>query len=672
MDRTAARLSREMAKENTSGEEATVPAKSLLELLGLNAEQQRAVTWNESHLLVLAGPGSGKTRTIIARAAWLLSEGVDEQRLLVLTFTRRAAQELKSRLRELLGDRADGVRAGTFHNFALQSIRSLPHAFPMAGATILDRDDEIALFKSILAQWPKKTLGLPTAAEVSEWYSFSRNAQLALSDYLEKYQSVSNETLVLATETIKLYKERKQSRKYLDFDDILLEFVKTLRGNPSIAQRFKQRFDHVLVDEMQDTNPLQWLMLDTLRDPAKLFCVGDDAQSIYAFRGADFRNVHSFRERVEQGQVIHLDTNYRSTQPVLDVANWLLSCSPLKYDKHLVAARGAGNKPRFIEFFSDMEEADFIGDELLESHREGRGWNEHLILTRAAFLTRRIEAGLIERGIPYVVRGGRTFLQAAHIKDTLALVRASFSSSDELSWIRVLGMLPGVGEVTATRAASRVAEGEELSAVLASVPRLKIHAPEMQQAVRKIRESTGIAQRAVSIASEYLEPLLKARYDDWSKRKDDLGVLTDLAVRFNNLGDFLDATTIDPVHTTKDNGDDDERVTIATVHAAKGTEAEWVCVCRVEPGVFPYSKSVGDEEAEEEERRILYVAVTRAKDELIMTRTLASMGTRFGRYSQDRFGESQPYLLENLPSKLVERDSRLSQSGPWFDDGLID
>lgn len=647
-------------------------ARSLMDVLGLNVEQRTAATWDQGHLLVLAGPGSGKTRTIIARAAWLLSEGVDQQRLLVLTFTRRAAQELKSRLKELLGERATGVRAGTFHNFALQSIRSMPAAFPLAQATVLDRDDEISLFKSVLSQWPKKTVGLPTASDLSEWYSFSRNAQLSLEDYLERYQNVSEETAKLSREAIKLYKERKQARKYLDFDDILLEFVRTLRGNPQVAQRFRSRFDHILVDEMQDTNPLQWMMLDALRDPGKLFCVGDDAQSIYAFRGADFRNVHSFQERIEQGRIVHLDTNYRSTQPILDLANWLLSCSSLDYDKHLVAARGEGELPRFVEFFSDMEEADYIVDELMSSHREGRGWNEHLILTRAAFLTKRIEAGLIERGIPYVVRGGRTFLQAAHIKDLLALMRAAFSVTDELSWIRLLGILPGVGEVTASRAAERIVEGEPVAEVFAGVPRLRSFGPELANTLRKLQDQQAQPQRAASIGCEYLEPLLKARYDDWNRRRDDLGVLIDLAHRFKSIGDFLDATTIDPVHTTQDQGEDDERVTIATIHAAKGTEAEWVCVCRVEPGVFPYSRSVGDAEAEEEERRILYVAITRAKDELLLTRTLASGGNRYGRFSQDRWGDSQPFLMQDLPKKLVNRESRLNQSGPWFDDGLID
>ncbi|MCA9105280.1 MAG: ATP-dependent helicase [Planctomycetales bacterium] len=661
-----------MGTESTEPTQESKGAERLFETLGLNPDQTRAAAWDQGHLLVLAGPGSGKTRTIIARAAYLLSQGTEAQRILALTFTRRAAQELKSRLKELLGERATAVRAGTFHNFALQSIRAYPQAFPLAKATVLDRDDELALFKSVLGTWPKKTKELPKPGDVSEWYSFSRNAQLPLKEYLEQYQQVSEQTALFAAEAIKLYKERKQARGYLDFDDILLEFVKTLRSNPVVAEKFRRRFDHILVDEMQDTNPLQWLMLDSLRDPARLFCVGDDAQSIYAFRGADFQNVHAFRDRVEGGSVIHLDTNYRSTQPILDLANWLLSQSELDYDKHLLAARGAGETPVSLEFFSEMEEADWIGDQLLESHHEGRPWGEHLVLARAAFLAKRIEAALIERSIPYIVRGGRTFLQSAHIKDVLAMMRATFFVSDELSWIRLMGLLPGVGEVTASRAAGRVAEGESLGSVMEGSPRLRARSAEFVEAVARVGGHESQPQRAAQVAVEFLEPLLETRYDDWRRRREDLQVLIELAGRFSHVADLLDATTIDPLQTPRDQGHEDERVTIATVHAAKGTEAEWVCICRVQPGIYPYSKSVGDAKAEEEERRILYVAITRAKDELLLTRTLASAGQRFGRFSQNRWGAAEPFLLDRLPAKLIRRESHLSDSGPWFDSDLVD
>ena len=658
--------------EQTVGSDADV-ASRLLERLGLNASQRQAASWTGDHLLVLAGPGSGKTRTIIARAAWLLAQGVPPRKLLILTFTRRAAQELKDRLKMLLGERAAAVRAGTFHHFALQAMRADPEAFEMSRHVILDRDDETALLKSILAEWPKGTKHLPKAEQVSEWYSFSRNAQLDLDTYLQRFQEVSPETRELAKEIVKRYRERKRERGYLDFDDILVEFARALKRDPRIQRRYRSAFDHILVDEMQDTNPLQWIVLDALRDPAKLFCVGDDAQSIYAFRGADFRNVHSFCERIPQGSVVHLDENYRSTRPILDLANWLLAQSPLDYDKNLVSIRGDGERPTWIEFDSEASEADHIGDQLLESYRDGRPWREHLVLTRAAYLTRRIETALIEREIPYILRGGRTFLQAAHVKDLLSLLRVAANPTDEIAWIRYLTLLPKIGEVTASRRARLLAEGGDLVEVIRSDPRLRTHAETIENVLRGLASEQEAPARAVDRARKHLTPHLELRYDDWSRRDQDLGLLQELAGRYRSVAALLDATTVDPIHTHQEAQDQDpDQVTIATIHAAKGTEAEWVCVCRVEPGVFPYSKSVGDSQAEEEERRVLYVAVTRAKDQLTLTRTASLGGRRIGRFSRDRWGEPQTCFLDEVPDTVVERRTEFASPDSWFDDDLID
>jgi len=642
--------------------------------MDLNEQQRSAVVHEGGHVLVLAGAGTGKTRTIIARAAHLLREGTPAPRILMLTFTRRAAREMTHRLRQLVGDASQGMTAGTFHHFCLRSMRRWPKAFGVEQATVIDRDDQTSLMKLVRGQVVAKgeQRGFPKAAQLVNLQSYARNTNRPLREYLEAHTEFDEETMDRLGRVFAGYRQRKEHNGYLDYDDILHRFAATLRREPEVRKRLRARYDHVLVDEMQDTNPLQWLILDGLRDPATLFCVGDDAQSIYAFRGADFRNVHAFTERVPGSQVLKLERNYRSTQPVLDLANWLLSGSKLDYGKQLQAHRGSGERPRLLDFDNPYDEARWIAEDLIERHETGAPYGDHMILTRTAWGAREMEAELVARDIPYQFIGGTSLMQSAHVKDLLCMARAAIGHRDELAWARYLTLWPGIGDVTAARLiASMAGCGDDRDAADVLRRHGKVKAA-LVDGTDAIRRHAGKPSRAIGTAARTLVPLLKKRYDRWDSRKRDLDLLVQLATRHRSLASFLETYALEPVYATSERAPEDrDAVTLITVHSAKGAEAPVCYLIRAEPGVYPHSRSLGDEDAEEEERRILYVAMTRAQDDLILTRTNDRFGrTVFwgGHRAQHAAGDAS-YLLDDLPDGLVDAAQRGdSPVDPWETD----
>ena len=440
--------------------------------LNLNPQQRAAVEHSGSHALVLAGAGTGKTATIIGRTAHLLQQGVEARRILLVTFTRRAASEMIHRLGRG-AENASGprVEAGTFHHFCLRTMQSMPDAFDLRNVTVMDRDDQLQLVRLVRAPFRRKGENFLQAGRIMSVISYARNTNQSLRAYLDDNADLLGWEDDIVDRVLQIadnYRKRKEERGYLDFDDLLHRFAARLHKNELLRNRVKGRYDHILVDEMQDTNPLQWLVLDALRDPPRLFCVGDDAQSIYAFRGADFQNVHSFTERVHGAAVLKLEENYRSTQGILNLANWLLDESPLKYDKHLRSARNsadrprpapwlpshfhrksgngednAGTRPRLLDFGDEFEEAGWIANDLVERHERKAPWRDHMIITRTAYAARTLEAALIERKVPYRFIGGTQLFQAAHVKDLLSLVRAGLSNRDDLAWMRYLTLWRG-------------------------------------------------------------------------------------------------------------------------------------------------------------------------------------------------------------------------------------
>ncbi|MBN1434416.1 ATP-dependent helicase [Candidatus Fermentibacterales bacterium] len=538
----------------------------------LNPEQRAAAEHEGRHVLVLAGAGTGKTRTIIARAIHLLERDADPRRLLLLTFTRRAAREMVHRLRSEVGPGAESIPAGTFHHFCLVWMRRMRKLFDSEGSTVIDRDDQLQLMKLSRATVRRRKEVFPRASDIVDMLSYSRNTNTSFEDYLERFTEFGEDVTQRLLECASDYTARKKRSRYLDYDDLLFLMARKLHADERVRERLRGAYDHILVDEMQDTNPLQWLILDALRDPALLFCVGDDAQSIYAFRGADFRNVHSFTGRVPGSVILRLRENYRSTQEILDLSNWLLSESALEYSKDLRAHRGSGSMPRLVECEDELAEASWVVDHMIESHESGRPWRDHMIIARSAWASRSVEAEMVRRDVPYRFIGGTRLFSAAHVKDLLCMLRASASPADHIAWLRYLTLWPGIGDVSASHVIEGLAEGRSPEATLGLVRGLDDGLRRrVAMGVEIAAENWSAPARAISASADFLSPLLETRYPNWSFRKRDFELLSGLAARFRSMPAFLETYALDPISSTEvERQEDDDAVVLITAPQRQG------------------------------------------------------------------------------------------------------
>ena len=603
----------------------------------LNEAQQRAVAHQGGHALVLAGAGTGKTATLIARAVELLQRGVRPDQIILVTFTRRATRELRERLTHQVGEVAERMRVGTFHRICLDLMRLEPDAFELRSYTIIDEDDREQLMRLARGRVLPNDDGdrgsaLPKASQLVTWLSYARNANIPVKQYLETQKLFDEQQLANVLAVYTTYEDRKTAAHYLDFDDILRRCATVLISRREVRERIVGRIQHVLVDEIQDTSTLQWQLLHALRQKASLFCVGDDAQSIYAFRGADFKTVHSFAERVKGADVYYLTQNYRSTQEILDVSNWLLAESPLRYNKELQAIRGHATKPLLVECDDDLAQGLWVAADMDHRHANGTAWSSMVVLVRTAFAARTVETACIERGIPYIFVGGTSLLKASHVRDILALLRVVLNLNDEVAWMRYLTLWKGVGDRTAERWVQQVGACESLQQAAEFLYRAKPDPKGPAMPLLHILEHTATPATQVLAAVQALDPLLavKYQYEQWEQRKKDLELLVRIANRFGTLAAFVEEFVLDPLHASQVAPQDDA-VTVSTVHAAKGTEAEVVYLARADVGQYPHSHARDDDEIEEE-RRVLYVALTRARDELIVLRSpeqVASWGAQY-------------------------------------------
>jgi DNA helicase-2/ATP-dependent DNA helicase PcrA len=600
--------------------------------------------------LVLAGAGTGKTTTLLARAKELLRRGVRPDELILVTFTRRATREIRERLTHDLGDSSSQIRVGTFHRICLDLMRLEPDAFDMRAFTVIDEDDREQLMRlargAVLPndQSDKSNL-LPKASQLVQWYSYARNANIPISVYLQTQKLFEDAQLALVLSVYTEYDQRKANARYLDYDDILWRCAAILTQRKDIRDRIVSRFRHVLVDEIQDTSKLQWLLLHALRQKAQLFCVGDDAQSIYAFRGADFATVHHFDQLVKGGTVYRLTDNYRSTQEILDISNWLLSQSPLPYNKKLAAVRGMGPTPLLVECDDDLGQGQWVAGDIQRRRATGVPWQSMTVLVRTAYAARAIEAALIEKAIPYVFMGGTSLLKAAHVRDLLALLRVVINQRDEVAWMRYLTLFKGIGDRTAERWIQQIAACSDLSQVTTFLYRAK---PEPQGPAMPVMHILSGEQTPVAVVQAALDamtPLLSVKYqfEQWEQRVRDLELLVRVAERFRSLDAFVEEFVLDPLHASQFAPPDDA-VVISTVHAAKGTECDVVYLARADIGQYPHNMAK-DEAEVEEERRVLYVALTRAKDELIIVRSPELIGTWGVHYT----------FIDTLPAGLTNR-----------------
>ncbi|MTD12182.1 AAA family ATPase [Acinetobacter sp. YIM 103518] len=625
----------------------------------LNPQQKQAATTESKHSLVLAGAGCGKTKTIVARAAYLIDQGVPANQIQILTFTRRSASEIVARVELALGEQAKGLRASTFHTFCMYLLRRIPKAFGLEQFSIIDRDDQLMMFRLIRGKDDKKNPNqLPKPQELCDLYSFARNTRQKLSDALEKQHPEHIVFKDQIAEIMKEYETRKRARSFLDYDDILAIVASALDQSEGLVDYVSSICRHMLVDEMQDTNPLQWALLEPLKEKVSLFCVGDDAQSIYGFRGADFENIHHFKDRVPDAKIHKLEKNYRSTQEILDLSNWLLDQSEIKYGKRLEAHRGEGVKSKLHVFPNEFDEAKWIAVDIKERHfLEGKPWKDHMVLVRSSFAARHIEAACIASNVPYRFIGGMKLLETAHVKDLVSLLRVIANPLDDIAWMRFLTLWNGVGDVGASRLAQQLLiepDFDKIFEKLESFGRIPEKSLLMMKQMNVLR---GEVKECVSLGVQALEDQLAENYKkDWNRRQGDFELVKQLASKHNQLSEFLEAYVLDPVSISEiERQSDTDVVTLITIHSAKGTEQKVCYVANVTAGQYPHARAQGNFDEVEEERRVLYVALTRAQDELILTKQNLNLWARDVIDEQGRKVES--YFLNDLTRHLCTMET---------------
>lgn len=619
------------------------PRASSLDLLrALNAEQRDAVESDAKRLLILAGAGSGKTRTLTYRVARLIEKGTAPERIVLVTFTHRAAREMIVRLDALLGPAATRVRAGTFHALAHRTLRKHGKAIGIApGFTILDRDDQQSVMSATIADAdiPLGERRFPAPSLLVELRSLMIDCGLSLPQVIIKRAPQIAILEEQVSRVLEMFEEKKKEINAVDFDDLLLGWRALLERGDELGAMLRGEIEQVLVDEFQDTNKLQAEIAELLARASGALCVvGDDAQSIYAFRGADFENILDF-PRKSKTEVHQLLTNYRSTPEILGLANEVIKHNPLQFPKELKAVKPKTFLPALIPAKDVIQQAQFIGQRVLELRDEGVPLAEQAILYRAHSHAMELEIELTRRGIPYFLRSGVRFFEQAHVKDALAYIRVVANPSDELAWHRVLGTVPGVGTKTAAKliAVPPDARGIDHSVLEELPPRAKAGmtaAFAMLTELRVLRASPAKMLR-VLCAEGILVDHVKATYTNSDVRLTELAQLADIAELEPDLDAFLGETVLISAQSTEDAGaknKDKERIVLSTVHQAKGLEWRVVFLAHLVDGSFPNQTALEERGGEAEERRLFYVAVTRAMEQLYLlypaTRSLGPGGDR--------------------------------------------
>jgi len=619
----------------------------------LNAGQLAAATHGDGPLLIVAGAGTGKTRALVYRVAHLIGRGVPPNRILLLTFTRRAAQEMLARAERLVGGATGRVHGGTFHATAHRLLRAYGPGVGIAkDFTILDQSDAEDLMGMARAHlgFAQRHSRFPKKETLHHVYSRHVNTEIPVDQILRDDLPQFEGDLPDITRTFAEYVSRKSERNLLDYDDLLLCWALLLERAPELGERVAALYDHVLVDEYQDTNVLQARILRGMATTHKnVTVVGDDAQSIYSFRGATVRNMLDFPAQFPGATIVTLEQNYRSTQPVLDVSNTLIARAPRGYGKQLFTTRQGGERPLLVAARDEHEQTQYVTDRVLELHEAGTPLREMAVLFRAGYMSADLEIELTNRQIPFEKWGGIKFLEAAHVKDILAFLRILENPRDEVSWFRVLTLLPGIGDITARAALALMADRAWDPAAFSlwtPPPRARAAHEALAGAIAELsRRDEGGAQRSVSeeIARvrRMYDDILRDRYDRPEPRLADLDQLEIIAGGFPHRAAFLSELALEPPSATHDlaGGSDSENdaLILSTAHSAKGREWDAVFLIWAVDGWFPSSRAMRSDEDTEEERRLMYVAMTRARKHLHVVYPLNAYQSRFGtEYSIDQ------------------------------------
>ena len=636
----------------------------------LNEQQLAAVTAEPGPQLIIAGAGSGKTRTLTYRVAYLLENGIDPRNILLLTFTNKAARQMLDRVANLLPIDASGIWGGTFHSVGNRMLRRHGSALGYnSGFTIMDREDQKDLINTVVASAgiDPKEIRFPKGDVLAEIFSFVVNTETPMEKLLAEKFPYFLPLLEKITDVHTRYEKKKKATNSVDFDDLLEKTLSMLQQHESIATFYRRQFQFILVDEYQDTNKIQADFIDLLaRDHRNVMVVGDDAQSIYSWRGANFQNILEFPKRYPDAKVFKIEMNYRSVPEVLEVANAAIAANVDQFQKNLQPTReSAAAKPAVVALNDGSEQAQFIAQRILELRDEDVDLNEIAVLYRAHYHALELQLELSRRGIPYQITSGIRFFEQAHIKDVISFIRFVANPRDEVAFKRMVKLLPGIGNRSAENLwnawdKSLNARGE----ITSWSERLQT----MNVSVKSKKHWAQLTHTLDEIApggqpnppSEMINSVVEAIYDDYAKvnftnyelRREDLNQLAAFSQQFKDVNEFLSQlaliSNVDAEAAPNQTGDK-EAVNLSTVHQAKGLEFHTVFVIWLTDGMFPSSRSLDTREALEEERRLFYVAITRAKDELYLTYPHMRLTGGYG----DVFQRPSRFLKE-IPNKLVE------------------
>lgn len=624
----------------------------------LNEAQLEAVKSKDGPILVIAGAGSGKTKTLTYRVARLIEDGIKPENILLLTFTKKAAAEMLSRATIVLDNRCEKVAGGTFHSFANIILRKYSKLLGLKNNfTIMDRADCEDVINHIVGQlFPKKEKRFPKKSTLLDIYSKSINkvtpTKQIIADEFPQFAHCEDKII----EVHKAYVAYKRENSVLDYDDLLLYIKLLLENNDGLRKRLSNEYKYIMVDEYQDTNTLQADVIRLLAsEHNNIMAVGDDAQSIYSFRGANFRNILDFPRLFANTKIIKLEQNYRSTQNILKLTNEIISKAKEKYTKNLFSNIVSPQVPALICAKDTQMEADFICQRILELLDEDISLSDICVLTRNARMSYNLEIELSKRAIPFQKFGGPKFMETAHIKDVVAHLRVILNPDDVISLTRILLLLKGVGASTVNNIMP-IIKGD-LNPDIKLLPSNKSQSlTPLFNTLGQLRDysTTKKPEEIVSAVINYYRPILKDKYDDFSKREKDLDHFEYLSTQYSNLEDFISDLALEPPDASVEGmykkNSDDEALTISTIHSAKGLEWDSVFIIGAVDGRFPSAYSFNSEEEMDEELRLMYVATTRAKNNLYITYPVDMYD-----YSMNMVLSKPSRFLDGIPDDILER-----------------
>lgn len=628
----------------------------------LNEAQLEAVMFDEGSALIVAGAGTGKTRTLVYRVARLVESGVDPTQILLLTFTRRAASEMLRRASQILDERCQRVEGGTFHHYCSKILHryaekiGYPEQFTIIDAG--DAMDTVNLVRSRV-DIPTQKKRFPKKSTLYNIFSTSVNKQMTVRDVIEdQYPQFVNytETIELLADKYAAYKEQNF---VMDFDDLLVKTRDLLRDQPEVRKKVAAQHKHVLVDEYQDTNALQAELTQLFSSVHNnVMAVGDDAQSIYSFRGADHKNMMRYPDLFEDTKIIKLEENYRSTQRILDVANRVLKQAGEKFEKELYTVNEEGDLPGLVKAANMNDQSRFLTQMILNLREQGHELNEIACLFRNGRDSFDLEVMLNKKNIPYIKYGGQKFTEAAHMKDVLAHLRVLVNPKDTISWNRVLMLIDGIGPKTAEDLFSWAQTGGNPyrpDQAPNTSDRYLTQLKALGNLFSELKKLDGSVPEQLQTVVDYYAKFCKKRFDDHPKRMKDLETFVDISGTYKSLEKMIEEIALDPIEATAIDTETTEKdeppLILSTIHSAKGLEWHTVFLIQCLDGILPSGYAIEDEEQMDEEVRLLYVAVTRAKEKLFIT---------YPALFQSRYGD---YFTN--PSRFIE-DIEKDYLEPWL------